>query len=133
MDLRAITDLEGGRLQSGKLFGPVGPTISHQLSSLEGHSLSIQSVVGPLASDSRTSCRPWHIAPFYIRFSQSSLSSILTHERNADQLFLRQMPAVKTNHGTPACPSPGVKFPLTPLLPHRRHHRLHRLTAATTH
>jgi hypothetical protein len=25
MDLRAITDLEGGRLQSGKLFGPVGP------------------------------------------------------------------------------------------------------------
>jgi len=30
MDLRAITDLEGGRLQSGKLFGPVGPQISHQ-------------------------------------------------------------------------------------------------------
>lgn len=28
MDLRSITDLEGGRLQSsvnGKLFGPVGP------------------------------------------------------------------------------------------------------------
>jgi hypothetical protein len=30
MDLRSITDLEGGRLQSGKLFGPVGPAISHQ-------------------------------------------------------------------------------------------------------
>lgn len=41
MDLRAITDLEGGRLQSGKLFGPVGPAISHQISSLEGHCQSV--------------------------------------------------------------------------------------------
>lgn len=120
MDLRAITDLEGGRLHSGKMFGPVGPAISHQF---QGH---CQSVVGPLLS--RTNCRHWHFGPFYIRFSQSSVHKnvMLTNS------FYPQMPAVKANNGTPACPSPGVKSPLTPLL-HRRHHRLHRLTAVTTH
>jgi hypothetical protein len=64
----------------------------------------------------------------YMRFLQSSVSCRHTQERNADQLY-RQMPAVKTNLGTPASPLPGAKSLLTPLL-HRRH-RLHRLTAAT--
>lgn len=70
MDLRAITDLEGGRLQSGKLFGPVGPAISHQFQVWRANlanPIRCQSVVGPLLS--RTSCRQWHIGLFTIRAS----------------------------------------------------------------
>lgn len=76
---------------------------------------------------SPTSRRQWHIPrPF-------TSASLDPPQRNADKIsFYPQMPAVKMNPGTPACPSPGVNSPLTLLL-HRRHHRLHRLTAVTTH
>src|SRR5882757_5803633 len=126
MDLRSITDLEGGRLQSGKLFGPVGPAIPTN-SSLEGHCQSV--VLWVHFSLARTSCRHWHIGPFKSASLTPPSPRRPTQQRNADQLVYPQIPAVKTNHGTPACPpSPGVNSPLTPLL-HRRHHRLHRLTA----
>jgi hypothetical protein len=126
MDLRAITDLEGGRLQSGKLFGPVGPAISHRFQVWRAN-IDIAnrlwvhfSLARPVATGI--------IGPF----TSASLNPPSTHNNvMLTNTFYRQMPAVKTNHGTPACPLPGAKSPLTPLL-HRRHHRLHRLTAATT-
>ena len=125
MDLRAITDLEGGRLQSGKLFGPVGPAVSHRfLGGPNGQPIHCQSVVGPLRS--RTSCRQWHIGPF--KFTCASLnppSPARPTQRNADQLTLptdagsqnepwdpglsvtrRQVPA-----HTPAAPAPPPSAP----------------------
>lgn len=96
MDLRAITDFEGGRLQTGKLFGPVGPPISQRTNLAH-----CQSVVGPLLSPTSLSpvARP---EALYIRFSRSLHNVMLTNS------FCPQMPAVKTNPGTPACPLPGA-------------------------
>ena len=132
MDLRAITDLEGGRLQSGKLFGPVGPAISHQFQ--VWRAIANRLCCGSTSlSESHPRLSPLAPSdPLY--YPLLSLFPLLAPHNNVmlTNSFYPQMPAVKANHGTPACPSPGVNFPLTHLL-HRRHHRLHRLTAATTH
>ncbi len=104
MDLRAITDLDGGRLQTGKLFGRVGPIC--------------QSVVGPLVS--RTSGL---YMPF--RLSKSSVLTPLDSDlisrtpgphfkkRNADQhtdpglsVTRRQVPT-----HAPAAPAPPPSAP----------------------
>jgi len=86
MDLRAITDLEGGRLQSGKLFGPVGPAFSHQFQ--VWRAIHCQSVVGPLLSRTHVRLPLAHHRAFYIPFSQSSSPRRTTHQRNADKLSL---------------------------------------------
>jgi hypothetical protein len=84
MDLRAITDLEGGRLQSGKLFGPVGPAISHQFQ--VWRAIANRLCCGS-TSLSHARCPHWHIGPFKL---SASLSPLLAapQQRNADQLFL---------------------------------------------
>jgi hypothetical protein len=65
MDLRAITDLEGGRLQSGKLFGPVGPAaISHQF----------QDRVSPLPIRCGSTTLSPIAGDMTLRFSPSSVS-----------------------------------------------------------
>lgn len=102
MDLRAITDLEGGRLQSGKLFGPVGPSDFPPISSWSDNPAN------PLAigCGSTSLCSPrrfWHTGPFtyaslnppFLPFDSSPDLMPYVQQRNADQHI------VFTDSGTP--------------------------------
>jgi hypothetical protein len=135
MDLRAITDLAGGRLTSGKLVGPVGPADFPPISGRTGRTGNPLPIGCGSTFFSRLSPRPPRTpggpltcaSPPPLLPSSPSLQppSCPTHNVMLTNITSPQMPILPImTHGTPASPLPSANP--TPLL--RRRHRPTRLT-----
>ena len=120
MDLRAITDLEGGRLQSGKLFGPVGPADFPPISSWRVDPAN-PLAIGCGSTSLCSSRRRWHTEPFTCAsLNPPSLPSTLSprlmpyvQQRNAYQNIK------STDSGGPNVPwDPGVSVNRRQIPPH---------------
>ena len=108
MDLRAITDLAGGRLKSGKLFGPVGPAdFPPTISSRTGNPLPIGcgstlSRLSPVRPPTRTPGGPLPMrfsstfTPLFRAFPPNTAASD-AQQRNADQHHVSSTDADRPN------------------------------------